>query len=473
MSKPNETAGAEPVAGPPPHAWTANWFARLSRSEGGTPLVPAEFVAGQGPGVRLIDVRDPQHFVGSLGYIPGADWIPVERLDSLAERLGTETPLVVVSGSGERASGVARMLEAQGMRYVAALAGGMEHWLSLGFRTTRDPSILDRCDVLGEIVVPEFQEGEPAGLSIEQVQQHLGDPLSVCWIKLAALVLHTQLSCIDGRDDRSILGTPGGDAGQFLLVMAAIESVIGRRLDQDVILALLERRIDAFGGFYMHTDQGTVSKVVESMRQDPRLEAAISEYASDPTEWRQFLRRPPLMLRDAVLEHLCKPDAIGCGHIRLMNQHAADYRVRPGLVLDVLCAFFRTRWDGAFRAELESLHGQHNERAVLITRIDGPLHPFTPIPLISPSFFESQMFIYHPQVSEYLFGLLVDFFLLQTDLVPEFEKDIRAPLLAEIKSLDAIHTKNSLGHLAKGLPIYDVTFRGEGEIQVEFVAFVE
>ncbi|MHC5544850.1 hypothetical protein ACYOEI_41985, partial [Singulisphaera rosea] len=144
-----------------------------------------------------------------------------------------------------------------------------------------------------------------------------------------------------------------------------------------------------------------------------------------------------------------------------------------GLVLDVLCAFFRTRWEGAFRAEFESLHGQHNERAVLITRIEGPLHPFTPIPLISPSFFESQMFIYHPQVSEYLFGLLVDFLLLQADLVPEFEKDIRAALLAEIRSLDAVHTKNSLGHLAKGLPIYNVTFRGEGEIQVEFAAFVE
>src|SRR6185312_12771213 len=98
--------------------------------------------------------------------------------------------------------------------------------------------------------------------------------------------------------------TPGGDAGQFLLALAAIEATLGRDLDAGVIASLFERRIDALGGFYMHTDHQAMSTVVESMRKDPRLEPFLADF-DDPSEWRQFLRRPPLSVREAVLEHLC------------------------------------------------------------------------------------------------------------------------------------------------------------------------
>jgi rhodanese-related sulfurtransferase len=447
-------------------AWASNWVAHLYRSELGSPLLPVEFVAGQGPAVRLIDIRDPQDFIGPLGYIPGSDWIPHERIASLPERLEPESPLVVVSRQGERASEVARMLEGRGLRHVAALAGGIAQWLSLGFSTTRDPAILDRCDVLRPIAPPSFATSDAPGLSIEHVEEHVGDPLAVRWIRLAALVLHAHLSCIDGRDDRGVVGTPGGDAGQFLLALAAMETMLQRPLDAGTIAALLERRIDALGGFYMHTDHHAMDKAAEAMRGDPRLERALAD-SQDPRDFRQFLRRPPLLLRDAVLEHLCQSSAIGCGHIRLMHELSADYQVRPGLVLDFLRAFFRARWEGAFRAEYESLHGRHGERAVLNTRVEGKIQPFSPIPLVAPSAFGCQMFVNHPQVSDYLLRLLVDFLLLQSDLVPEFAmSDLRPILHMEVASLHATHVKNSLGHLAKGLPIYEVVFEAERPVRV-------
>jgi rhodanese-related sulfurtransferase len=454
--------------------WALNWASHLYRSEIGTPFLPVGFVAGQGPQVRLIDVRDPQDFIGPLGYIPGSDWIPFERIDSLPGRLGTGTPLVIVSRYGERASEVARLLEGSGMRYVAALGGGLAQWLSLGFSTTRDPAILDRCDDLRRIEPPTSAGSAHSGpyLSINEVEEHLGDPLSVRWIKMAALVLHSHVSCIDGRDDRGIVGTPGGDAGQFLLTLAAIESILDRPLEADAIAALLERRIDALGGFYMHTDSGALQRATDAMRLDPRLTAAVADF-DEPSSWRQFLKRPPLMLRDAVLEHLCEPGAIGCGHIRLMNQLGGDYRVRPGLVSDYLRAFFHSRWEGAFRSEFERLDGSHGERAVLNTRIEGKLQPFSPIPLISPSSFGCQMFVNHPQVSHYLLQLLVDFLLLQSDLVPEFaKKDLRPILLMEVENLHAVHVQNSLSHLAKDLPVYDVVFDAAGKIRVEATGVV-
>jgi hypothetical protein len=284
-------------------------------------------------------------------------------------------------------------------------------------------------------------------------------------------VVHAHLSCIDGRDERGVIGTPGGDAGQFLLALAAIEATLGRPLDPGVIATLLERRIDALGGFYLHTDHQALSAAAASMRDDARLAAALAEF-DDPREWRQFLRRPPLLHREAVLEHLCRPAAIGCGHLRLMYQHAADYRVRPGLVLDFLAAFFHARWEGAFRAEYEVLHGRHHERAVLNTRIAGELQPFSLIPLVSPSCSGCQMFVNHPRVSRYLLQLQVDFLRTQADLIPEFAQDLRPELLAEAETLDTLHARNSLRHLARGLPIYDVVFGTGGQVHVAFAGVV-
>jgi rhodanese-related sulfurtransferase len=453
-------------------AWAANWSAQVYRSEIGTPLLPAEFVAGLGPAVRLIDVRDPEDFIGPLGYIPGSDWIPYERIDTLPGRLKPEAHVVVVSRHGERASEAARMLEGRGMRFVAALAGGVSQWLSMGFSSTRDPAILDRCDELRPIEPPSCAASEVPSLSIDDIREHLGDPLSVRWIKLAALILHSHLSCIDGRDDCGIVGTPGGNAGQFLLVLAAIESTLQRQLDPATIAALLGRRIDALGGFYMHTDHQSMAKAAETMRSDPRLAPALADLEGQ-RDFGWFLRRPPLRLRDAVLEHLCEPSAIGCGHIRLMHQHSADYQVRPGLVLDFVRAFFRARWEGAFRAEYQSLPGGHGERAVVNTRVVGKIQPFSLIPLVSPSAFGCQMFVNHPQVSEYLLRLKVDFLLQQADLVPEFAlSDVRPVLHMEVASLHAIHVQNSLGHLARGLPIYDVVFEAGRPTRVETVGVV-
>ena len=143
------------------------------------------------------------------------------------------------------------MLEGRGLRYVAALAGGVAQWLSLGFSTTRDPAILDRCDVLRPIAPLRARRATRKTLRIEQVEEHLGDPLSVRWIKIAALVLHAHLSCIDGRDDRGIVGTPGGDSGQFLLALAAIESTLQRSLDTAVITGL-PRTADRRAGRLLH-----------------------------------------------------------------------------------------------------------------------------------------------------------------------------------------------------------------------------
>lgn len=453
----------------PAEGWELNWLSSLYRTEAGMPMLPADFVASQGQGVRLIDVREPQEFVGSMGYIPGSDWVPPEGLETLADRLGPDCPVIVLSSYGERAGRIAYDLERRGVRYAAALGGGISQWISVGYGTTRDPAILDRCDVLQPVERPRPAAADGgvsgAGLTAEDVRSHVGNPHALRWLRLPAVLLHARVSCVDGRDDRGVIGAPGGNAGVIVLALAALERVLGRPIDPETVFELLDRRGNDLGGLYLHTDQQALDGVAASIRADPRLAAGVNDL-DGPIAWRQFLKRPPILLREAVLEHLCEAPAIGCGHLRFLARQAEEYRVRPGLVQDFLRAFFRLRWEEAFKVEYETLHGRHDERAVLVVKLRGGLKPYSRVPLVSPTCFGSQVFVSHPQVTRYLLEVLVDFFLEQDDLVPGLTAALRPALAAECDALNALHTERTVGQLARGLPVYEVTFGRDGQYEV-------
>ena len=321
-----------------------NWVANLDRSPSGVPLHEAEYVARQGRGVRLIDIREPDEITGPLGYIPGSDWIPRAQARAALEGLPPFTPVVLISRGGERSATLAHELERGGLRLVASMRGGMIAWRALGFHATRDPAILERRGVLS--ASSETREREPGPLRADEIEAHVGDPRSTRWLKLAAILLHGRQACVDGRDDSSVVGTPGGDAGEFVLGLAALEGLLGRALSPGQIEELFRRRLDTFGRFYLHSDINAANGFIKSMRSDERLTAAIGS-TFEALEWRRWLSEPPVAARETIFEHICQPAHIGCGHLRLMTQHPAQYGVRGDLVQQVLHAFFTTRWAGA------------------------------------------------------------------------------------------------------------------------------
>lgn len=444
-----------------------NWVANLDRSPSGVPLHEPEFVARQGKGVRIIDVREAEELLGPLGHIPGCDFIPRARAMSLAERLPPLTPVVLVSRGGERAAELAHALERAGMRMVAALRGGMIAWRALGFASVRDDALVQRRDVLTEQRAEATRE--PGPLAVQEIEAHVGDPRSVRWVKLAAILLHGRQACVDGRDDSSVVGTPGGDAGELMLGLAAVERVLGRPLTRGSVTKLLRRRLDTFGRFYMHTDIAAGNRFIASLRADPRLTKAIGS-TFEALEWRQWLGEPPVEARPALLEHFCQPGHMGCGHLRLMLQNPEQYEVRSALVLDFLRTFFSTRWAGAPELENVVLPGGHQEGAVVNVRVEGQLHAYSWVPLLSPAFAGTQMFVNHPQVSAFMRGELAAFLAEQGDLWGQ-ALDAKA-LLEVLEGIAGRQLSATLGHLAKGLPVYDLTFRRDGGATVEAVGVV-
>ena len=347
------------------------------------------------------------------------------------------------------------------MRFVASMIGGMVSWRYLGYQTSRDPAILARRDQLREITATGPVERP---LSIGAVEAHVGDPQSIRWMKLAGLLLHGRQSCVDGRDEMGVIGTPGGDSGELLLGLAALEEVTGQRLSPVQVAALFARRIEALGRFYMHSDVHTSNHLIASLRQDHRLDTAIASVHEAP-EWRRFFLKPPPHVRDILLEHVLRAEHIGCGHLRLAMQTPEAYGARPELVKELLRSFFRARWGGATEPEFEVLPGGHEEGAVVNVRVETELRSFTPIPLVSPSANGTQMFVNHPQVSAHHREELGHFLAMQDDVASVSPAHVE-PLVRVMSEIADRQLGATLGRLAKGLPVYDVVFGARGSFHV-------
>lgn len=429
-----------------------NWLDRVERSWGGAPILYVSFVAREAARVHLVDVRAAEELRGPLGWIPGSDWLPGDEVLTLAERLDRDDPVVLVSHQGERARAYAKTLEEKGMRFVAALDGGIVGWRRAGFGTRSDRSIEARRGLVAR------KQPAPAGakeaLDAEQIRAHVGDESSVRWIKFAALLLDGRVSCVDGRDPGGVVGTPGGDMGELLLGLGALEQVLGRPLSDAEIDEAFRRRLAVFGRFYFHSDIHAVNEQIRSFRSDARLDEALSR-VSTTFEWRRFMSAPPPALRPILLEHMLRPQHLGCGHVRLALTRGERYGVRPELVLALVRRFWETRWSGDLEADFVILGEGHREGAVVDVSIDGALEPYRMLPLVSPSCNGTQMFVQHGQVSAYLRGQLASFL---TDRCGLGE---RGRLEDAMRELGARQLDATLRELAAGLPVFQLLFTGE------------
>jgi len=441
-----------------------NWLASVRRGAGGLPLVSPSFVAESGARVRVLDLRPDDALNGPAGGIPGAWRLTPGDAPRVKEWIGAEEPVVLVSEDGELASVTARYLEALGMRFVAAMEGGMQAWRTLGYATSRDPELLTRH--LGPDTPPVADPQAPGDhLTLDAVRAHLGDTGAIRWIRLAAFLVHGKRSCVDGRDDHGVVGTPGGDAGEFVLAVAALEKVTGESVSDAALDQLLREWVDTFGRFYMHTDDHALDRLIDSLRQDDIIGPAVASL-EHPNAWRSFLAKPPPAVHDALIEQLIDPQHVGCGHLKLILQNPQEYGVRPSLTPAFLRAWFRLRWEGAEDLEYVVLAGGHAEGGVLqVTVDDDDMWAYAPIPLISPFQHDTQLFVNHPQVVDFMRQHTAEFLSRaapRAGLPTPDESD----LLDAIRELAGQQLGETLVRLANGLPIYEARFDGT-KVQVQ------
>lgn len=85
--------------------------------------------------VQVLDVREPEEFVGPLGHIHGAISVPLGLLPSRAAELSKEKPVIAVCRAGGRSAQAINILRQAGFERLANIPGGMLRWRAQDLHT--------------------------------------------------------------------------------------------------------------------------------------------------------------------------------------------------------------------------------------------------------------------------------------------------------------------------------------------------
>ena len=78
--------------------------------------------------VEIVDVREPDEFIGPLGHIAGAKLVSLGELQTRVGELVRDRPIVTVCRAGSRSAQAYNILRQAGFTRVANLTGGMLRW---------------------------------------------------------------------------------------------------------------------------------------------------------------------------------------------------------------------------------------------------------------------------------------------------------------------------------------------------------
>lgn len=395
----------------------------------------AAWVAANHCHVRVVDVRDLDERVATR--ISFTEHIPMNRVAHAASAWAPDEPVVFVCRSGRRSARATRTLEDMGFTRVASMTGGMLGWEAEGREVQRERG--------RRAAEPSPTPSAGVGsLDRSAIEAHFGEPGSLRWVKAAALLMQGTQSCVDGRDRRAVIGTPGGDAGELLLVLAALEAVRGVELDDATVGHVIDAYLDAFGRFYVHTD----TNALEGLEGDPRFADAIARQGL-----RGFVRQPPHGLEADLRAALTQPGHIGCGHLRLTHQFPEEYGVRRELTVTLLGTVLTRLWQGE-AIDFVVLEGEHREGAVLNVSIDRAVHPFTRIPTVAPRIDGHAIFVNHPEVSAWQRGENAAF-LFEVDDWLGASAERQATFMTVLDQMGDQQLRATLRHLASRLPVYE------------------
>lgn len=294
-------------------------------------------------------------------------------------------------------------------------------------------------------------------LSPEEVAAHIRKPGVVNWTNLARVLVDGAQSCVDGREPGSVLGTPGGDAGEYLVALAVIEELTGRAIPDSEIPVVFRRFLGHFGRFYMHTDSKAITTLAQSLSEDERF----AFLGCDTVKTEELVRNPGDHA-EALLPFLIAPDHVGCGHLKLALQHPDDYGVRQGLTEKLIETVFRELWAGA-DINYVVLQGGHAEGAVVQITAGKAKHAYTRVPMVAPCRDHTQMFVNHPKVVEWMRSQMAHFLVEEEPLL----RGVDGVSFAEaVNALAARQLGQTLAHLAQGLPVYTALVTESGVVQV-------
>jgi hypothetical protein len=289
--------------------------------------------------------------------------------------------------------------------------------------------------------------------------------LEVHWLRLGELTGDAELSCIDGRHRGHVLGAPGGDTGELILMLGTLEAITDEVFSPSRVEDILVGYLARLGRFYQHSDRDALVALEKTIRTKGRTEHEALVRALDAaTSIDELLHAPPPEVRTRLAELLVMPRHVGCGHLRAMLEYTDEYGVRRALIEDTIRAFFRLLWNGNPQADFTILEGQHEETVIITFDTDQPVTADTLIPSVCASDEGPYLFANHQAARRYKRRIDLDVLGEAIDLgrfVGErADEQAQRDLLEQAEQLAERQAAATISHLAAHLPAYTVIYRG-------------
>eukprot|EP00299_Pterocystis_sp_00344_P014090 c6967_g1_i1.p1 GENE.c6967_g1_i1~~c6967_g1_i1.p1 ORF type:complete len:415 (-),score=119.11 c6967_g1_i1:80-1324(-) len=246
----------------------------------------------------------------------------------------------------------------------------------------------------GDVKIKRLMRGE--GYSEPEIRELIGSPIFLTWVRIE----QHHFSTIEGRIDRPVLTTPGGDMGEFLNAMDVYEELIHTPLTDGQCVTYLREylRYTVKKSFYMSTDTSATKM----------LQVNLGMTGLDVRD------EPPPSVRAAVLKALTLPEHVGDSHLRNMMMKPNEYDIRPELPACAIRAFFTLLWNKqepfGRKLRLVELDGTNQEKAVIKLKTSKTCVNLGIAPLLPPRSSKGTVVLIHSQAAAVMRGELARFF---------------------------------------------------------------
>jgi len=222
--------------------------------------------------------------------------------------------------------------------------------------------------------------------------------------------MQTSFGSTDPRGQERQLATLGGDLGEFLIVLSAIEKQLGITFNDTTVLYKLKIYLTVMSRekFYFDIDMNAVN-YFKSVCNCPQLNIA------DPPESKKAL------LLNATSNSLSQ----GNEFFRKLLNNTQAFGVREELVVSVIRAFYKVMWNKADplhrRIKFVLLKGDFAPKGFIMVKTPGYCNSQLLAPKISPELCSKQMGIYHGDAAVLLRTEMAGILLMKT---PESKNDV-------------------------------------------------
>ena len=255
----------------------------------------------------------------------------------------------------------------------------------------------EKCDP-SKLTIQNELKGK--GASLNSIRNLIGDASSLTYVPIEK----SSFKCLDGRYNKPVLSTTGGDAGEFILALNIFEDLLNENnnntilLNQEDVDFILYKFINQSNSqpFYMCTDDNAINHIEKELQ----IEGLN-------------IINPRENIKNDLFNLITESENIGDLHIRLMLKYPEKYGIRKDLIIMFLNSFYKLYWNNKNikdKMELDILTGDHNENAFIEVRSENECQKEKIAPLIPTQDKFISVFVHHLDAVSIKRKVIAEFF---------------------------------------------------------------